>query len=290
MFNLKRRIIMRITESAAYLKGLCEGVELGEATKEAKIINKMIDVISEMAARIDALEEENNELYACLEEISADLAGLEDDYYGIDGEAGKTPVLKLDENGEKVYYIEYAEHLKPDREEFYENGKVTMVDYDYEGPDKLKSIKRYENGEIVSTSAYTYYPSSRTIKTITTHDANGNLLEMRTNDTNGNLNEMLRYAYHANGALKMTEVWHRPFGSEILSKRTEYLENGSILLEEEYNFNGQIFKKLSYVYLQNGKLDYIVTEENGTVSYTYYRYGEDGTLLKTETVSGGSVT
>ena len=100
---------MRVTESAAYLKGLCEGVELGESTKEAKIINKMIDVISEMAARIDALEEENNELYACLEEISADLAGLEDDYYGLDGEAeyeDLDDLLDEDYEGEEEEYYE----------------------------------------------------------------------------------------------------------------------------------------------------------------------------------------
>ncbi|MBR7117195.1 MAG: hypothetical protein IKC87_05760 [Clostridia bacterium] len=78
---------MRVTESAAYLKGLAEGMDLGENTKESKIISKMLDVIEEMAARIDALEEENNELYACVEEISSDLAGLEDDFYGLDGEA-----------------------------------------------------------------------------------------------------------------------------------------------------------------------------------------------------------
>ena len=75
---------MRVTESAAYLKGLAEGMDLGDTTKESKIIIKMIDVIEEMAARIDSLEEENSELYACLEELSNDLMGLEDDYYGIE--------------------------------------------------------------------------------------------------------------------------------------------------------------------------------------------------------------
>ena len=78
---------MRVTESAAYLKGLVEGLELGCDTKESKVIVKMLEVIEEMAARIDALEEENNEIYACLEEISSDLADLEEDFYEIDGEA-----------------------------------------------------------------------------------------------------------------------------------------------------------------------------------------------------------
>ena len=77
---------MRITESAAYLKGLAEGLELGDSTKETKIIGKMIEVIEEMAARIDSLEEENSELYACLEELSNDVMSLEDDFYEIEGE------------------------------------------------------------------------------------------------------------------------------------------------------------------------------------------------------------
>lgn len=77
---------MRVTESAAYLKGLAEGLELGNDTKETKIIGKMIEIIEEMAARIDSLEEENSELYACLEEVSNDLMALEDDFYELDGE------------------------------------------------------------------------------------------------------------------------------------------------------------------------------------------------------------
>ena len=53
---------MRVTESAAYLKGLAEGLDLGTDTKETKVISKMLEVIEELAARVDALEEENNEL------------------------------------------------------------------------------------------------------------------------------------------------------------------------------------------------------------------------------------
>ena len=77
---------MRVTESAAYLKGLAEGLDLGSDTKESKILGKMIEIIEEMAARIDSLEEENSELYACLEELSNDVMALEDDFYEIDEE------------------------------------------------------------------------------------------------------------------------------------------------------------------------------------------------------------
>ncbi len=75
---------MRITESAAYLKGLVDGLELDTATKEGKIITKMIDVLEEMAIRINDIEDENDELYAYIEEMGADIVALEDDFYGED--------------------------------------------------------------------------------------------------------------------------------------------------------------------------------------------------------------
>lgn len=78
---------MRITENAAYLKGLAEGLELDTATKEGKIICKMLDVIEQMATRITALEDENDELYSYIEEMGADIVALEDDLYGEDDEA-----------------------------------------------------------------------------------------------------------------------------------------------------------------------------------------------------------
>ena len=40
---------MGITENAAYLKGLAEGLKLDESTNEGKLIVKMLDVIEELA-------------------------------------------------------------------------------------------------------------------------------------------------------------------------------------------------------------------------------------------------
>ena len=98
---------MRVTESAAYLKGLAEGLEIGNDTKETKVISKMIEIIEEMAARIDSLEEENSELYACLEELSNDVMALEDDFYEIEGE-DEYDDLADDEDyeGEEEFYYE----------------------------------------------------------------------------------------------------------------------------------------------------------------------------------------
>ena len=54
---------MGITENAAYLKGLAEGLKLDESTNEGKLIVKMLELIGEMADRIDTLEKQSDELY-----------------------------------------------------------------------------------------------------------------------------------------------------------------------------------------------------------------------------------
>ena len=72
---------MGITENAAYLKGLAEGLKLDEGTNEGKLIVKMLDVIEEMAQRISVLESANDELYTYMEGMAEDLVNLENDFY-----------------------------------------------------------------------------------------------------------------------------------------------------------------------------------------------------------------
>ena len=52
---------MGITESAAYLKGLFDGYELDKTSKEGKIIAGLIDLVSDMADKINALEADNKD-------------------------------------------------------------------------------------------------------------------------------------------------------------------------------------------------------------------------------------
>ena len=72
---------MGITENAAYLKGLAEGLKLDESTNEGKLIVKMLNVIEEMAEKIAMLESANEELYSYMEGMAEDLVNLEDDFY-----------------------------------------------------------------------------------------------------------------------------------------------------------------------------------------------------------------
>ena len=83
---IKRRDKMGISENAAYLKGLADGLELDTTTKEGKVIAKLLDLVSEMAEKVDMLEAANEELYSYIEEIGGDLIDLEDVVYGEDEE------------------------------------------------------------------------------------------------------------------------------------------------------------------------------------------------------------
>ena len=101
---------MGITENAAYLKGLAEGLKLDENTNEGKLIGKMLDLISEMAEKIDMLESANDELYNYMEGMAEDLVHLEDDFYGED-ESDSDDYSDLNEDYEDEDFVD---------EEYYE--------------------------------------------------------------------------------------------------------------------------------------------------------------------------
>lgn len=77
---------MTITERAAYIKGLAEGLGIDDTTKEGKIINALIGAIDDMALTVSDLEAELEELQDQVESIDEDLGELEEDYYQFDDE------------------------------------------------------------------------------------------------------------------------------------------------------------------------------------------------------------
>ena len=101
---------MGITENAAYLKGLAEGMKLDEGTNEGKLIAKMLELIGEMAEKIDILESASDELYTYMEGMAEDLVNLENDFYE-DGECEEEDYSDLNEDYEDEDLID---------EEYYE--------------------------------------------------------------------------------------------------------------------------------------------------------------------------
>lgn len=101
---------MGIKESAAYLKGLSDGLGINDATNEGKIIVKLLELVGDMAEKIDILEKQNEELYSYIEEIDEDLGNLEEDLYSLDDEEDYSDLNEdgdyLPDGDEDYYEIE----------------------------------------------------------------------------------------------------------------------------------------------------------------------------------------
>ena len=68
---------MDICEKIAYIKGLAEGLQLDEATKEGKILNAIIDLLGDITEEICDIEDGCDELCEQIDAVDEDLASLE---------------------------------------------------------------------------------------------------------------------------------------------------------------------------------------------------------------------
>lgn len=68
---------MKLSENAAYLKGLADGLGIGE-TPNDKLIVKLLDLVSEMAETIEELECRCDDLADYADELDADLGDVEE--------------------------------------------------------------------------------------------------------------------------------------------------------------------------------------------------------------------
>lgn len=72
---------MTITERVSYLKGLSEGLGLDKETKEGKILSVMMEILEDVGLSIADLEENQLALGDEMDELSDDLAKVEDIVY-----------------------------------------------------------------------------------------------------------------------------------------------------------------------------------------------------------------
>lgn len=80
--------MMTLTEKAAYIKGLVEGLELDGTTKEAKIIKALVDIVDDITLSladaeddIAVLADEIDEIEEHLNAVDVDLAEVEEILY-----------------------------------------------------------------------------------------------------------------------------------------------------------------------------------------------------------------
>lgn len=73
--------MMTVAEKAAYIKGLAEGLGVSDETKEGKVLNAIIDLLSDLTADLEDTEDACAELAEQINAVDEDLAELEDFVY-----------------------------------------------------------------------------------------------------------------------------------------------------------------------------------------------------------------
>ena len=69
---------MSITKRVAYLKGLAEGLELGQNTKEEKLLAAVIDILEEISEELEEIKEDVSALDDDIDQLCEDMHELED--------------------------------------------------------------------------------------------------------------------------------------------------------------------------------------------------------------------
>ena len=75
-----------LSDRVSYIKGLAEGLKLDTETNEGKLIEKILDLLSDLTAEVEALRSDYNDLDEYVEAIDSDLSDMEDLIYDEDGE------------------------------------------------------------------------------------------------------------------------------------------------------------------------------------------------------------
>ncbi|MBQ1261663.1 MAG: hypothetical protein II369_04410 [Clostridia bacterium] len=75
---------MTLTEKAAYIKGLAEGLSLDETTKEGKILVALLDLVSEMSAEIADIQSDIEDIDSDLDYLNEYIEELDDDLQDVE--------------------------------------------------------------------------------------------------------------------------------------------------------------------------------------------------------------
>ncbi len=97
---------MTLTEKAAYIRGLADGLKLDESKDETKLLKSIIDFLSDMAMTVDDIESITDELSDTVDEIDEAVADIEDELYGESDDCDYDECDCCDDcdDGEDVYY------------------------------------------------------------------------------------------------------------------------------------------------------------------------------------------
>lgn len=86
-----------LSERISYIRGLADGLELGEDSKEAKVISAMIELLDDMAFSVEELEEQQDLINDDLDEMDEIVGELEDYVYGEDCDCDHCDDMEFEE-------------------------------------------------------------------------------------------------------------------------------------------------------------------------------------------------
>ena len=75
---------MSNSERASYIRGLMDGMELDPNAKETKLFSAIIDLLDDLSASVEEMEDGFEELSEQVDDIDHDLGDLEEEYYGLE--------------------------------------------------------------------------------------------------------------------------------------------------------------------------------------------------------------
>ena len=77
---------MNLTEKAAYLKGLAEGLDISDSTKEGKLLKAIVEMLDELTSTVSTLDDDVDQIYEELDAIDEDMDDLEEYVFGDEDE------------------------------------------------------------------------------------------------------------------------------------------------------------------------------------------------------------
>ena len=89
---------MTTSEKVAYLKGLCEGMGIGEDSKEGKLFKVITDILEDLSLDMEDTRDAVEELMDTIDEVSENLTDLEEEFYECACDCGECSCCEDDED------------------------------------------------------------------------------------------------------------------------------------------------------------------------------------------------
>ena len=89
---------MTTSEKVAYLKGLCEGMGIGEDSREGKLFKVITDILEDLSLDMEDTRDAVEELMDTIDEVSENLTDLEEEFYECACDCGECSCCEDDED------------------------------------------------------------------------------------------------------------------------------------------------------------------------------------------------